>query len=66
VQKDYYNVEDAKASVKKNEIWALLRFNRNYTESLKDRVNTGQNSLEDVVGNSFLEFWVDDSGDFNF
>lgn len=66
MQKDYYNVEDAKASIKKNEIWALLRFNWNYTESLKDRVNNGQNSLEDVVDHSFLEFWVDDSGDFNF
>lgn len=66
MQKDYYNVEDAKTSIKKNEIWALLRFNLNYTESLKDRVNTGQDSLEEVVDHSFLEFWVDDSGDFNF
>lgn len=62
MQKDYYNVEDAKMSIKKNEIWALLRFNWNYTESLKDRVSTGRDSTDDVVDNSFLEFWVDDSG----
>jgi len=66
VQRDYYNIEDAKKSIKKNEIWALLRKNKNYTESLKDRVNSGENSKDDVVDQSFLEFWVDDSGDFNF
>ncbi|KAF0735964.1 ABC transporter G family member 23-like, partial [Aphis craccivora] len=59
--RDYYNIEDAKKSIKKNEIWALLRFNWNYTESLKDRVNSGENSKDDVVDQSFLEFWVDDS-----
>lgn len=66
MQRDYYNIEDAKKSIKKNEIWALLRFNLNYTESLKDRINSGENSKDDVVDQSFLEFWVDDSGDFNF
>jgi hypothetical protein len=66
LQRDYYNIEDAKTAIRKNEIWALLRFNWNYTESLKDRVNSGENSKDDVVDQSFLEFWVDDSGDFNF
>jgi len=64
VQKDYYNVEDGKRSVKQNEIWALLRFNWNYTESLKNRVSTGRDSTDDVVDHSFLDFWVDDSGNF--
>lgn len=64
-QKDYYDVEVAKNSIKKNEIWALLRFSWNYTESLKDRVLTGRDSTEDVVDHSFLEFWVDDTGDYD-
>jgi len=64
-QKDYYDVETAKSSIKKNEIWAVLRFGWNYTDSLRDRVLTGRDSAEDVVDHSFLEFWVDDSGDFD-
>lgn len=63
-QKEYYSVEEAKKSIKKNEIWAFLRFNWNYTDSLKDRVSTGRDSTDDVIDHSFLEFWVDDSGDF--
>lgn len=51
-------------SIKKNEIWALLRFNWNYTAALKDRVTTGRDSTDEVVDHSFLEFWVDDSGNF--
>jgi len=59
--KDYYNVEEAKNAIRKNAISALLRFNWNYTTSLKDRVSTGQASTDDVVNNSFFEFWIDDS-----
>lgn len=62
VQKEYYDVEEAKNSIRKNEIWALLRFNWNYTESLKDRVSTGRDSTNDIVDHSFLDYWVDDSG----
>lgn len=65
-QKDYYNVEDAKKSIKRNEIWALIRFNWNYTESLKNRVSAGRDSTDDVIDHSFLEYWVDDSGDLIF
>lgn len=60
-QKGYSDVETAKNSIRKNEIWALLRFGWNYTESLKDRVLNGRDSTGDVVDHSFLEFWVDDS-----
>jgi hypothetical protein len=66
LQRDYHNVEVAKNSIKKNEIWALLRINWNYTESLKDRVTTGRDSLKDVVDYSFLDFWIDDSGNHIF
>ncbi|VVC25635.1 Hypothetical protein CINCED_3A008347 [Cinara cedri] len=59
--KNYNDIEDAKRSIKKNKIWALLRFNFNYTESLKNRVSTGRDSTDDVIDHSFLEFWVDDS-----
>lgn len=44
----------------------MLRINWNYTESLKDRVTTGRDSPKDVVDYSFLDFWVDDSGDHIF
>lgn len=62
-QKNYYNVEEAKSSIRKNEIWALLRFSWNYTDSLKDRVLNGRDSTDDVVDHSFLDYWVDDTGE---
>lgn len=65
MQIGYNNVEVAKNSIKKNEIWALLRFNWNYTESLKDRVTAGRDSTPEVVNHSFVEFWIDDSGGLN-
>ncbi|XP_050432061.1 ABC transporter G family member 23-like isoform X2 [Adelges cooleyi] len=58
---EYYDVETGRESIRKNQIWALLRFNWNYTDALKERVNSGRDSTDSVVDNSFLEFWVDDS-----
>lgn len=49
IQDTYTTLEDAKHAVRRGRAWGVIHFNSNYTSSLVERIDLGNEAPEDVV-----------------
>lgn len=64
-QKEYGDVESARRSVVKGESWGFLYFPQNYTRSLLERIEYGQDTPDHVVDDSVIDVSLDMSSGFS-
>uniref|UniRef100_A0A8D8V747 ABC transporter G family member 23 n=1 Tax=Cacopsylla melanoneura TaxID=428564 RepID=A0A8D8V747_9HEMI len=61
---EYPDMESGKLAVIKNTAWGLLYFSENYTISLAERVNQGQNVNDGTVETGLIDTWMDMSNQY--
>lgn len=64
IQDIYTNVEDAKYAVKRGKAWGVIHFNSNYTSSLVERIDLGNQAPEDIVSQADIGINFDMSSTF--
>lgn len=60
----YMDLQSAKRAVQRNDVWALLYFGWNYTESLMDRLNNSLRASDETLDWSEVVIWMDMSNEY--
>uniref|UniRef100_A0A0A9YZT4 ABC transporter G family member 23 n=3 Tax=Lygus hesperus TaxID=30085 RepID=A0A0A9YZT4_LYGHE len=56
---DYQTLEAAHGGARKNEVWGVAYFNRNYSSSVYERLNKGPKALDSAINSSEVLVWLD-------
>lgn len=65
--KDFFDTEEsAFKAVKLGKAWGALSFTTNYSSSLRERIEEGQQATDLMLDDSIVSIWLDESSNYEF